>query len=915
MYQTVLGTFRYSLFAEECEWSEPGVRALVQALRHATRVVYESADAGRVALALQAVRARLPPALTVQRLCGADPALLPAARLPLLADLLSACVRALLPRWPLCRDLLAQLFTLEESFALSHDTLALLCGFLHSETEPATLRALAHLLLRYAKSDAVLAAVLDATRYERGEPEPARRLRRDTWEDYVQLLVSLPERVANRLRTDTPKGFSRENYSHYIFFHIIRAIEYMVESTYHHGDQYNVKLLAHLVSKMVTNYYMSGNSPALLSFVDILAAWADATDHNKFVKRKLIQTLLRNLIRQAIEYLSITLLRRCPINYLNNQQIIYNVIGENYNSNPDWKQILSYKIPFNIRPKDFNDTIIAENLMYYFCTTRNSEHNVSDLIMRLCAAWSDVTRASDLRAQLSLAQLLALAVRYRVTMSLWNNTHWRTHDLKALLFKGMAKHLDMLAPEIRCIGMATVEIILKILSEIEENKAGDLEFDYESMGDTCKEIHKSLKDISMRCLIDHRRLAPDKFVYKPPNIKRLLDNFAYKFMEDENSLIHNTIVTCAVKGPEQTKEIVKTIISVKLDALDGKPEDLDSDDDLVPYDMSNDVHVNVRKQPHYLRDLLELLAEADDAEVFEACLEVAEDLVNKQLRNEDPKLTVDLLDLFVHLDAKYQVEGFDLIKFNTCVAVVCCQPRVGAEHLCKEIHTDVGRYSIATKVFMLDVISEAVNRIADVRAQSEPQPKDEVICEEQAEPPAEEIIRRRLINKTRYFHTMRQHPFAKAKKNQFASVSDYFFYPLLGGFGHKQLTLSHHNLKQDVDSILLLKYLTVIGNVVLASKNCPKCSTYCWEVVRIIMYLRYTPDPKIQMCVMTLLASVVISLPASVLNTEFFDVIVDLGGWLSDSVNKLDLMSFGGPKSELAMFAAQLLRLIKDTCS
>lgn len=463
--------------------------------------------------------------------------------------------------------------------------------------------------------------------------------------------------------------------------------------------------------------------------------------------------------------------------------------------------------------------------------------------------------------------------------------------------------------------MATVEIILKILSEIEDNQTGDLEFDYESMGDTCKEIYKSLKDISMRCLIDHRRIAPDKFVYKAPNIKRLLDNFAYKFLEDENSLIHNTMVTCAVKGPEQTKEIVKTIISVKLDALDGKQEDLDSDDDLVPYDMSNDEPVSVRRQPHYLRDLLELLAEAQDADVLDACLQVAEDLVNKQLKNEDPKLTVDLLDLFINLDAKYQIDDFDLIKFNTCVAIVCCQPRVGAEHLCKEIHTDIGRYSIATKVFMLDVLSEAVNRIAEVRPQSETKPQDEIICEEQTEVTAEEVIRRRLINKTRYFHTMRQHPFAKAKKNQFASVSDYFFYPLLGGFGHKQLTLSHYNLKQDVDSILLLKYLSVIGNVVVASKNCPKCSTYCWEVVRIIMYLRYTPDPKIEMCVMTLLASVVISLPASVLNTEFFEVIVDLGGWLSDSVNKLDLMCFGGPKSELAMFAAQLLRLIKDTCS
>lgn len=339
---------------------------------------------------------------------------------------------------------------------------------------------------------------------------------------------------------------------------------------------------------------------------------------------------------------------------------------------------------------------------------------------------------------------------------------------------------------------------------------------------------------------------------------------------------------------------------------------MDSDDDLQPYDMSNDVPITDRKKPSYLRDLLEMLVEAQDVETFEACLEASEELVTKQLQIEDRTLTEDLLSLFVHLEEKYHVDNFDDIRFNTVVAMVCNQPRICAEFLCKEIHTDVGRYSIATKIFMLDVISESVNRIADLKPRAEVKVLDEVAVELDDDAHAEELIRRRLINKTRYFHSIRPHPFANAKRNYFAPVSDFFFYPLVSGFGYKQLTLSHHNLKQDVDSILMLKYLNVVGNIILASKNCPKCCTYCWEILQIISYMRYSPDPKIQTAVVSLLASVVISLPPSMVRSEFFNVIMEFRAWLTECMFNIDLtMRFGGPKSETAMFAGQVLYTIE----
>lgn len=880
----------------------------------ATPRITSQAQLARLQAALGAVLRALPGPLTLHKLCATEPPALQGADVPSYSRLLAAAGRGLLPHWPALEQPLRGLFLVEDSFQLSHEILSVLCGLLKTENNSVTLKALSDLLVAYVKSDAILTAIVDCSR---PCEEADYYALQHAWEGYVQLLATLPQRVANRLEIHTPKGFSHENYSYYLMFHVIRVMDFMSDSSFHQGAQYNVKCLAHLLSKIITNYYMSGDSPVIATFVDILAGWTETQGPDRYVKRKLIQTLLRHLSRQAIEYLCVVLLRRCPIDYKADQQIIYNVIGDNFDTNNDWREILSYKIPFYVKPKDYKDTTIQENLLYYLSYTKHSESNVSDLVLRLSTVWADVRPATacSLAEHVYISQLLILAVRYRVTMSLWTKSVWKTAELKNILLRGMGKHLDVLSPEYRCVGMATVETLLRIMAELDTDKKAELKFEYEEMSDACRDIQRNLSELAHRCLIEHRRRGPHHHVPRPLQLKRNLDFIARKFSDNENCREHNTLVSCAVKGPEQTKEIVKTIISVKLDALDGKQEDLDSDDDLVPYDMANDVPAAARKHPKYLRDLIELIVDALDVELFEGSLQVAEQLVNKQLRDEDVKVVIELLDLFVHLEPKYQIDDFDNIKFRTCVAIVCERPEVAAEHLCRDIHTDIGRYSVATKLFMLDVLAEAVNRIADVYSQKDkPEPAAEVICEPQEDLPPEEIIRRRLINKTRYFHTIRPHPFAKAKKNRFAAVSDYFFFPLLGGFGHHQLTLSHHTLKHDVDNMLLLKFLSVVGNVVLASKNCPRVSVYSWEVVKVVLYMRYSPEPKIQTGVMSLLAAVVIAVPPSILKAEFFDVMMELRSWLVDCLRNVDLtMRLGGPQSEAAVFAGQVLGLMEKT--
>ncbi|KAI5641077.1 ENTH domain-containing protein [Phthorimaea operculella] len=891
----------------------------------AMEAVKSENDVRNIKICLENIQKYLPGPITVQKLTSTDEKILDTEVTDTLSRLLGLIVRMLLPHWPVLKEDITKLFLIEESFEVSDEILTLLCGFLKNESNKIVLDALAHILLKYSKCDAVFTAIISTSSRKFDEKNLEYKNQTD-WENYVQLLVTLPERVANQLERNTPKELSHENYSYNLMFHVIRSIDFISDASFHQGIQFDMSYLAHLLSKVIIHYNMSGNSDAIIKFVDILIYWTgpDYTEPNKFVMRKLVQTLLFHLNRQAVDCLSILLLQRCPIDYKAKEQSILNILGDNFNKNKDWNENLTIKTPFYHKPKDYKNTNVVENLIYYISTSKDSEKTLSDLITRLGNAWADVKlpETANISEHMYLSLLLVLAVKYRVYEHTKHNKLWQTNEIKPILFKGMSKHLDVLSKEFRAIGMATTEVILKLLTEIEskdKEAVEKLKFEYQDMGDTCVEIANILKEITTKCLTDKKRKKPKDSKPKTVDVKYILDFIAQKATGEERP-VQNTIVSCAVKSPEQTKAIVKTIISAKLDALKGKDkkvEDLDSDDDLQPYDMSNDLPVNAKKRPNYLRDLIDVVNEAKDFESFEAALEASEELVTKQLKNENSKLAIELLDLFIHMEPKFHVDDFDNIKFNTSVAITCSQPKVCAEHLCKEIHADVGRYSIATKIFMLDVLSEAANKIADIRPQPIEENKPKIVskADETAEQiPAEEIIRRRLINKTRYFRSIQPHPFSKAKRNEFAALSDSFFYPLVRGFGTRQLSLSQHNIKQDFDSILLYKYLSVVGNMILASKNCPKCPQYCAELIPVLMYMRYAADPRIQACVISIVASIVLALPSSILRTEFFQPMMEFRTWLADLLTNVDLtFKLGGPKSETAIFAGQILHLIEKT--
>ncbi|KAL4706948.1 hypothetical protein ACJJTC_005217 [Scirpophaga incertulas] len=817
----------------------------------------------------------LPGPMTMQKLHGYDEKVFEDRSIGEYGQLLSGLLRLLIPHWPILKEELVQLFLVEEGFPVSHQILSVLCGFLKNETSRTHLKTVALLISKYVKSDLILVALLDCCCLA-VEDNVKKYQNQLDWENYCQILLTLPERVANRLETDTPKEFSRENFAYKIVFHLVRCIDFISENGFRCGARHDISYLTHFMSKFIVNFNMSGTTIiAILEFIDILICWTSYNDSpHRYVKKKLVQTLLCHLTRQAIDCLAYTLLNRCPIDYKKDEQCIRVLLGDNIDESKNWHDILTHKAPFYFQPNDHKKTTIPENLIYYISTSKKAAFILSELVIALANAWADIKagHAGHVAQHMYVSQLLVLGVRYRALLALRGRppTAWDTQPVKDILFRGMSRHLNVVAYELRCIGMITID----------------------GMPERCLELIKVIQSLLKKCLLDDDRDKTGTSRLENQDVNEFLDSLAMRILaEDEWPPAANTIVTCAIKSPAQTREIVKTIIADKLDALQrgnrGEAEELDSDDELVPYDMSNDVPVAAKKRPNYLRDLHETLVEVKDIDTFEVCLEVAEELIVKQMKDENRKFTEDLLCLFVNLDEKFHVDDFETKKFNICVEIVCCQPRYGAEYLCKEIHADVGRYSIGTKIFMLEVVAAAATNIADLKSH-ELQAEEASRLPEATETKAEEIIRLRLLKKTRYYHSKQVHPFAKAKKNRFAAVSDSFFFPLMAGFGLNQLTLNHRVMKQDVDKILMMKYLSTVGSVILASQNCPKCRNYCWEVLQILNFMKNMNDPQMRLGVLSLLGAIVVAMPEQIMYSDFSGLLLEFRPWLEEVAEDLE---------------------------
>ncbi|XP_060530049.1 uncharacterized protein LOC132704188 [Cylas formicarius] len=686
---------------------------------------------------------------------------------------------------------------------------------------------------------------------------------RDRWDATVQLLVTVPNRVANRSRGLQPDFFTNDAYSNLLYVNALRAVLILanvVENRPPLLGKIDASNLATLLSKVAVNFG-SCNRDGLDRFIEIVGQLA-----NRSEPRTILGKIFERLDRSATNVVA----RTCLTILGPREYSITNVLGKNLLRNDDWKYALTKNIPLLTYVDRRQDNLVVNLVMYL---GKWSHTDLVSLLTELLSVWADrlaVKRAS-VEHQLFVSKLIVCAANCARNVGL---TEHEAARIKDTTFRGLPVHLESSVAAVRAAGMKTGELVLNfVYKESDERLENELSFDYESMSDQCKKVASGLQDLFD---LDLAELYKPKTGFRK-SIGELLDGLSNKrgsgaeyipperkFREAKNEIV----VTEFVKSEKRGITIIDETF---------KP---DSDDEFEPYDISNDVEV-AKRGPAYLRDLKETLLETQDPDLFEAGVRSCQKIVSEQLADDDVNVGLEILEILIVLDQRFHVDDFDRLVFDGCVAIVCTYPAPYAEYLCKEIHAEVGKYSMVHRILMLDVLTHASKALANLTPgaaqKDEPAPKAKKLKLEASN--ASEIVRKRLESKTRYFHT---HKFVKReRRNEFANVVGHFFFPLLYGYERNEL-LVRPLIKDADDFIFLVRFVEALAVIMFCAHNCPVAPRMTREALRFSWFLRFHQDVKVRMAVLNLIATAAMAVPREVLLADFLSELLNIRMWLAD---------------------------------
>ena len=132
------------------------------------------------------------------------------------------------------------------------------------------------------------------------------------------------------------------------------------------------------------------------------------------------------------------------------------------------------------------------------------------------------------------------------------------------------------------------------------------------------------------------------------------------------------------------KEAVDTkMVSKVVKQLDSDDSEDSDDDDLPAYDMSNDTPFDKDEKPIlYIRDVLDHLVDPESLQQ-EQCLKLIPDFATKRLKYEDESVVVELLNLTVHLQNKFDNLEWVSMRRDALKSVIVCSPNPCAKFLTK----------------------------------------------------------------------------------------------------------------------------------------------------------------------------------------------------------------------------------------
>lgn len=857
----------------------------------------------------------LPGFTTAQRLCNLDRDKVPWQLIAIqeYADLLQSVAQLLKPEWPghemdSKEKFIFNIYKLDYNFDFIMESWNCLVNKI--STCPASVMTIFEFLLedenflsitflQICKEKAQLLQEFKATLNVL--PEPKMEQFNIKVKEFIQMLSSLPNRLANALQGKVKDFFLASHYSKNIMQHLLKSLWFLLHCNDEKQEFFDMQFLADILSRLVVDFCNNmENETELLKFLEILQEFCYGSSK---AKNHIQHILLLINDNTAIYRLTICMLKGS----LNIVQLLGNCIK----INEEWQFCFMHKLALQRIP---NQDLALTTLVRYICQVDNTL--LRQLFENLLNVWSKriCLQKLSLNEHLNLSKLLIITAKFYYALD--KNKQQEDQDLKRLLHEGLRHHLECSDTLQRHIGMKTVELIFNFMEGPNTPEEDKLKFDYSSIMQTSKGvIVKEIDDLN-----ENINIKEIKENYDPKHLEILLE----KFMQSNGNNEHKSLIktdsntgttfTCNIEIEEITPPPSK---SPKMEL------DSDDDDDLQPYDMSNDTSQIMDKSPKFLLDLLSTLStKCENYEHFEAALNVAEELIRSQLPKSDSRLAVDLMQLFLNLDMQFYYENFEETKFKCCVAICSAHPAECAEYICRQFHTDNTCYNANLRIVMLQILAGTVKELTGSVEQQNSKEIKEITTsslthlrkfkfeneQQQRLALAQHTIRQRLREKTKRYFSKTKTP-QTTKSNRFHPVVGTFFFALVRGERTKQmLYVKYDRIAHDIDTMLLVNFLHTLSIIVMGAQNCPLLPTMAREIFDLCSFVRFSPETRVRLSCLELLGITLVTTPEYILIEQFNDRLLELRYWLEDFV-KSPLVG-GETSEECRELASQIL----NTC-
>ncbi|NWU12555.1 TELO2 protein, partial [Cephalopterus ornatus] len=510
-------------------------------------------------------------------------------------------------------------------------------------------------------------------------------------------------------------------------------------------------------------------------------------------------------------------------------------------------------------------TAVLQNLLGYLSLDSLRRALLLRVLQELLETWgsSSAVKHSPPEQQLYISKAILICLSHLKEPEIESCRQ----ELLTSMMEGVKCHLDSSLPQLWRLGMVVAE---SISSKI--NTEGPvLKFEYEEDDET-RELKSLLVQTPPLCVVPS---LPD----------------------DDRSEKAGAALPSV---PESNK---KSQIAALVMPAEESDAELDSDDDLVPYDMSEDKELKI-KAPVYIRDCIEVLTGSEDVDKWEATVKALESLIRRNPA-ATREVSVELAKILLHLEEKTCIEGFVELRQRAQVAVLTTDPIPVSKYLTSQFYSL--NYSLRQRMDILDVLVLAAQELSCPKFHGKPKnsdaqkPRIQLLPGRDSSKDWRRIVDERIKSKARRFASGQCHVEPASSPNQFSSVAGHFFFPLIQHFDRPLTTFDllgedHLVLGRLVHTLAVLMYLAV--NTVAVTAMGKALLEFVWT-------LRFHTDSYVRQGLLSCISSLLLSVPAELLLADVTEELLETQSWLGDVVEK-------DPDGDCRRLALQNLLLMEN---